>query len=308
MLNSFQDILTAEPLVSVGIPTYNRPDGLRRTLECITGQTYQNLEIIVSDNCSPGPDNETVIWEFMARDRRIQYYRQGENKGLIFNFKFVLEKATGEYFMWAADDDIWDPPYIEALLGPLSKNKNHVTAFCPYAFVDMNDELIGSTRFFDYSHRFLFLRIVKLCLFFDDGCIYGLHRTDILKKVKFPIWWGINTKTPLNTAYPPIFYLIASGGFVFIKTPPLWFNRLRINTQIRADHDSQIVTARGDILSEYFAFVLRKLNLLYECERSIWQGSRSSIEVIFAFVPLSFRFVYDCVRYIGWVVYHCLEK
>ena len=49
---------TRQPLVSVGIPTYNRPEGLRRTLECITKQTYKNLEIIVSNNCSSGPEIE----------------------------------------------------------------------------------------------------------------------------------------------------------------------------------------------------------------------------------------------------------
>ena len=72
------------PLVSVGIPTYNRPEGLRRTLECITGQTYKDLEIIVSDNCSPGPETEAIAREFMAKDSRIQYFHQEENKGLMF--------------------------------------------------------------------------------------------------------------------------------------------------------------------------------------------------------------------------------
>ena len=40
------------PLVSVGIPTYNRPKGLKRLLKQIQNQTYKNIEIIVSDNCS----------------------------------------------------------------------------------------------------------------------------------------------------------------------------------------------------------------------------------------------------------------
>jgi glycosyltransferase involved in cell wall biosynthesis len=57
-----------EPLVSVGIPCYNRPEGLKRTLECITGQTYKNLEIIVSDNCSPDPEVERVGREYASRN------------------------------------------------------------------------------------------------------------------------------------------------------------------------------------------------------------------------------------------------
>lgn len=59
------------PLVSVGIPTYNRPEGLRQTLECITRQTYKNLEIIVSDNCSLESETEAIVREFMAKDSHI---------------------------------------------------------------------------------------------------------------------------------------------------------------------------------------------------------------------------------------------
>lgn len=99
--------MTEGPLVSVGIPCYNRPEGLRRTLECIIGQTYLNLEIIVSDNCSPDPEVERVGRGFANKDLRVQYYRQNMNDGPMPNFQFVLEKATGEYFMWAADDDLW---------------------------------------------------------------------------------------------------------------------------------------------------------------------------------------------------------
>jgi len=99
-------------LVSVGIPTYNRPEGLRRTLECIAAQTYPNLEIIVSDNCSPTAETERVTREFMARDARISFFRQTEPIGVSGNYRFVLERAGGEFFMWAADDDEWDPDFV----------------------------------------------------------------------------------------------------------------------------------------------------------------------------------------------------
>jgi glycosyltransferase involved in cell wall biosynthesis len=110
-----------EPLVSVGIPTFNRPEGLRRTLRCICGQTYSNLEIIVSDNASPGRETEMVVEEFSRIDPRIKYFRQAANIGPMENFRFVLANASGEYFMWAADDDEWDARFIEvcfAAAGP----------------------------------------------------------------------------------------------------------------------------------------------------------------------------------------------
>jgi len=127
-----------QPLVSVGIPTYNRPEGLRRTLRCITGQTHSNLEIIISDNCSPGAETEMVAREFMKGDHRIQYFRQAENKGATFNFDFVLRKATGEYFMWAADDDLWEPTYISSCVKALDDNPRAV--LCTTAAVSINRE------------------------------------------------------------------------------------------------------------------------------------------------------------------------
>ena len=81
------------PLVSVGIPTYNRPESLRRTLECITTQTYTNLEIIVSDNCSAGDSTESLVQEYIKKDNRIFFYKQSENKGPVFNFKSMTQFA-----------------------------------------------------------------------------------------------------------------------------------------------------------------------------------------------------------------------
>jgi glycosyltransferase involved in cell wall biosynthesis len=101
------------PLVSVGIPAYNRPEGLRRTLAAMRGQTWQNLEIVISDNASPDPEVEAVGRAAAAADPRVRYFRQDENAGGPANFRFVLEKATGEFFLWAADDDAWEPFFIE---------------------------------------------------------------------------------------------------------------------------------------------------------------------------------------------------
>lgn len=109
--------MSAPPaLVSVGIPTYNRPEGLRRTLQCITAQTHANLEIIVSDNCSPTPETEQVAREFTARDTRVRFFCQEQALGVSENFRFVLQRATGEFFMWAADDDEWEPDFVRQCL------------------------------------------------------------------------------------------------------------------------------------------------------------------------------------------------
>lgn len=93
------------PLVTIGIPTYNRADGLRRTLEQVTAQSYSNLEVLVSDNASPDPSVQEVVREFTSRDRRIRSFLQAKNLGASNNFRFVLKASTGDLFMWASDDD-----------------------------------------------------------------------------------------------------------------------------------------------------------------------------------------------------------
>lgn len=126
-------------LVSVGIPTYNNPEGLHRTLTLITGQTYKKIEVIVSDNCSPGDKIQKLVQEFIKKDQRIRYYRQEENKGPLPNFRFVLEKATGDYFMWASDDDLWEPDFISELIGLLESTPSAVLSMCRSTKIDYND-------------------------------------------------------------------------------------------------------------------------------------------------------------------------
>lgn len=124
----------SEPLVTVGIPTYNRPEGLERTLRAITGQSYRNLEILVSDNCSPDPRVGEVVARFTSSDPRVRYIRQKTNLGAAGNFFALVALAHGSYFMWAADDDWWDAEFVATSVGLLQDNSGAavaVTGFVP---------------------------------------------------------------------------------------------------------------------------------------------------------------------------------
>ena len=99
-----EKITIKEHLVSVAIPTYNRLEGLRQAIECFCEQTYRNIEIIISDNCSQHDPTEMVM-EYVKMDTRIKYYRQNENIGMTLNSDFILKKSTGKYFILGSDDD-----------------------------------------------------------------------------------------------------------------------------------------------------------------------------------------------------------
>jgi len=146
-----------EPLVSIGIPTYDRAEGLKDTLECMIGQTYENIEIIISDNCSPDTEVSRVINEFLEKDSRIKYFRQEENIGAFSNFKFVEEQAIGEYFMWVADDDLWNKTFIQVGLNFLLDNPHYQSWFSTVENIDSYNHVIreysGFSRFTSSGDR-----------------------------------------------------------------------------------------------------------------------------------------------------------
>ncbi len=106
-------INTVHPLVTIAIPTYNRADFLKQALESAVKQTYQNIEIIVSDNCSTD-DTEIVAKRF--NDPRIRYFKQSKNIGANPNWNFCLKYAKGVYFLLLQDDDLIDHDFVEVCM------------------------------------------------------------------------------------------------------------------------------------------------------------------------------------------------
>lgn len=104
-------------LVTIGIPTYNRADGyLKNALESALAQTYENIEIVVSDNCSTDNTGELVN---SFGDNRIRYFRQEVNTKVEQNFNFCVDQARGEYFLLLCDDDLIDPDFVESCINAI---------------------------------------------------------------------------------------------------------------------------------------------------------------------------------------------
>lgn len=108
------------PLVTIGIPTYNRADDfLRDAVQSALDQTYPNIEVIISDNCS-SDDTENVIKSF--KDPRIRYIRHNVNIGANNNFNYCLKQAKGTYFLLLHSDDMIDRDFIETCMNASEGN------------------------------------------------------------------------------------------------------------------------------------------------------------------------------------------
>jgi len=106
------------PKVSLGVPVYNGQRYLEFALRSLLEQTYTDFELIICDNASTDRTAD-ICKDFAARDARVRYYRNERNIGANPNFNRVLELATGEYFKWAAYDDICLPTYLERCVAAL---------------------------------------------------------------------------------------------------------------------------------------------------------------------------------------------
>lgn len=126
---------TNQPLVSIGMPVYNGGQYLRGTLDSLLEQTYRHCEIIISDNASTDT-TAAICQEFAARDNRVRYHRNQTNIGPYRNFRKVLALATGEYFMWAAHDDRWEPEFVEANLRELVGHDDVIASMSKARFLD----------------------------------------------------------------------------------------------------------------------------------------------------------------------------
>ena len=101
--------------MSVGLPVFNGEKTIRRALESLIAQSYPNVEIIISDNCSTDLTYK-ICAEYADRYSRIKLNKNAENIGLISNTDEVLFRANGKYYMQASDDDYWYPDFIEKLV------------------------------------------------------------------------------------------------------------------------------------------------------------------------------------------------
>ncbi len=123
------------PKLSIGVPVYNGQRYLEQALSSLVGQTFTDFELILCDNAST--DNTGKICEsFAARDSRIRYYRNAKNIGANPNFNRALELATGEYFKWAAYDDICLPTYLEKCIAALEADPSATLAHTRTAIID----------------------------------------------------------------------------------------------------------------------------------------------------------------------------
>jgi glycosyltransferase involved in cell wall biosynthesis len=130
------------PRVSIAIPVYNGEKYLTETIATILSQTFQDFEFIICDNASTDRTQE-ICESFEQLDERVHYYRSENNVGWAGNFNKAVDLARGEYFKWAAHDDLLSPNFIEKCVQILDTHKSVVLCYPQTLFINENSEPLG---------------------------------------------------------------------------------------------------------------------------------------------------------------------
>ena len=111
------------PKISVVIPTHNRPDLLKRAVESVLKQTFQDFEIIVVSD-GPNDQNKVIIEKFA--DPRIRYFEHPFNKGAPAARNTGIKNSSGEFIAFLDDDDEWYENKLSKQLAAFNSNDNKV--------------------------------------------------------------------------------------------------------------------------------------------------------------------------------------
>lgn len=126
---------THRPQASIGMPVYNGEPFLEEALDSILAQTFSDFELIISDNASMD-QTEKICRKYAAKDKRIRYFRNHRNVGAAKNFNQVFWLSRGEYFKWAAVDDVLEPEFLAKCVELLDRDPTTILAYPRLKVID----------------------------------------------------------------------------------------------------------------------------------------------------------------------------
>lgn len=222
MINS---LVTEYPLLSIGIPVRNGQELVAQAIESALAQSYPNIEVLISDNCS-SDQTEEICRSYAARDTRVRYHRQSADLGAGGNFEWLAKNADGEYFMWIAHDDTRSPDSAAFLVNALQRHPHAVIAYGDTVELRIDESMAEIDFDCDTQGLDLWARLRKTSRqqFFY---IYGLWRSRDLRKLHFGTCsWGPEVPLLMVAACMGEVVQISGAALHYRVNPkPFWMYR-----------------------------------------------------------------------------------
>jgi glycosyltransferase involved in cell wall biosynthesis len=177
--------MSKRPAVTIGVPVYNSERFLRKTLRSLLSQDFVDFELIISDNGSTDTSQQ-ICEEFAQEDHRVKYIRHSTNQGAGWNFRYLLEAAHGDYFMWAGSHDMWEPTFVSACQAALSQDPEIAVVYTKTQLIDEEEKPLSIMEDKVQTHGLSRPKRVRIVVsnLRTGNMFYGLFRTEILRKCR----------------------------------------------------------------------------------------------------------------------------
>ena len=202
-----------EPLVSVIMPAYNAEKYISESIESVLTQSYQNWELLITDDRS-NDNTQQIVEEYCARDKRIKLFINKENGGAGVARNNSIEKASGRFMAFLDADDQWLSGKLTKQIAFMLKN-NYEFTFTAYQKLE-SGQLKGSVTPPEWTtYRKLLSSNVIGCLtaIYDTQALGKLYMPLIRKRQDMGLWLDILKQVPKAYSLPDILalYRVDSG-------------------------------------------------------------------------------------------------
>jgi glycosyltransferase involved in cell wall biosynthesis len=255
------------PKVSIGLPVYNGQRWLDTALSDLRAQTCRDIEIVVSDNASC--DGTSGICARHAEgDPRVRVIRQQRNVGIVENFRAVVQEARGDFFMWAAYDDRWDPRFVEKAVAALEAQPGAVVAMSQIRQISETDEYRRTIRI-PPGQGWLSRAVGLACGTADHNAFYGVYPRPFVQGAFAAMRWG-------TAAADRVFMLcVALAGTFAIIDEPLFSKRvsdIQLGKRYEGEQYGQIWRARLALVKTWKGLPseIRRASFVPPARRHLW--------------------------------------
>lgn len=223
------------PLVSIVIASYNYGDLIENRIESFLDQTYENIEIIVLDDCST--DNSRDVIEKFGSNNRIRIIYNNENLGWIQNSNLGISMSKGEYLLFGNCDDVASRDLIENLVRPLSEDKLVGVAFCESELIDYFGNQIGSDRdsrdrrFIHSTQSDCRIERVEMASFLSHSCVIPNLSAALFRREALALTEGFSTRYSICSDWNLFIELSLNWDFFYIRKPLNKFRQHKKNVR-----------------------------------------------------------------------------
>jgi len=210
-------------LVSIVVASYNHANYLERRMESLLGQTYQNIEILVIDDCST--DCNIDVLRSYESNKKVKLFARKENGGWVIVFNQGLEMSAGEFILFANCDDECDPTMVERLVEGMRANPSAGICYCRSLMIDEGSNLIGD----DFTGRERAFRVRcatdalltknEMCRFLLDSCVIPNTSAALIRRECFDSVGNISSEYKVCSDWLLYFDIARRYDIAYIAAP-----------------------------------------------------------------------------------------